>query len=141
VLEGLGFTRDPAAVYAAARHAGDPTLQVRHNAALVLASFRDPRGEEALRKLASDPNTKGLFRPHVMLALSAANRGDFDTATREIDTAIAIAPYVADALVFRADLDARRGDFAGTKRELDEALRFDPRHRGALRRLAALPAR
>lgn len=141
VLEGLGSTRDPAGAYAAARHAGDPSLQVRQNAALVLASFRDPRGEEALRKLANDPATKGLFRPHVMLALAAANRGDFATATREIDTAIAIAPYVADALVFRADLDARKGDLTAAKRELGEALRFDPSHRGALGRMAALAGR
>jgi Tfp pilus assembly protein PilF len=75
-----------------------------------------------------------------MLSIAAANRGDFQTAEREIDTALTAAPYVADALVFRADIDARKGDFAGAARELQEALRFDPSHRGALRRLESLHA-
>jgi len=141
VLEGLAFTGNPSVADAAARHVNDASLQVRQIAALVLASLHDGRGEAALRKLATDPATRGLFRPHVMLSLDAANRGDLATAGHEIDAAIAAAPYVADALVFRADLDARAGDFAGAKRELDEALRFDPSHRGALRRVAALPGR
>jgi hypothetical protein len=138
VLEGLSFTRNPAAADAAARHLDDPSLQVRQIAAMVASSFHDARGDAALQRLAGDPATRGLFRPHVMLSVAAANRGDFQTAEREIDTAIAAAPYVADALVFRADIDARKGDFAGAARELEEALRFDPSHRGALRRLQSL---
>jgi hypothetical protein len=139
LLEALGTTRDPAATGVAARFVDDPVLQARQTAALVLASRGDPRAEAALRRLADDPATSALFRPHVMLSIAAANRGDFDTATREIDAALAQAPYVADALVFRADIDARRGDFNGARRELEEALRFDPRHRGALRRLQSMP--
>ncbi|MFL6246082.1 MAG: HEAT repeat domain-containing protein [Thermoanaerobaculia bacterium] len=140
VLEGLGSTRNPAVADAAARHVDDPSLQVRHMAAIVLSFLNDPRGEAALQRLANDPATHGLFRPHVMLSIAAANRGDFATAEREIDAALAAAPYVADALVFRADLDARKGDFAATRSELEEALRFDPSHRGALRRLESLRA-
>jgi hypothetical protein len=138
VLEGLIFTGDRTASDAAARHIDDSSLQVRQVAALVLASLHDPRGEAALRRLASAPATSGLFRPHVMLSVSAANRGDFETARREIDAALTAAPYVADALVFRADLDARAGNFPAARQELEEALRFEPSHHGARERLQAM---
>ncbi|HUR83359.1 MAG TPA: HEAT repeat domain-containing protein [Thermoanaerobaculia bacterium] len=134
-IEALATTRDRSAVAVAARFVNDPSLQVRETAVLALASARDPRAEPELRKLAGDPATATLFRPHVMLSIAAANRGDFDTAMREIDAALAQAPYVADAIVFRADILARRGDFPAAKSELEEALRFDPRHRGAIARL------
>jgi cytochrome c552/HEAT repeat protein/cytochrome c554/c'-like protein len=135
LIEALGFADAPAQVDAVAHYVDDPALPVRQNAALLLASAHDPRGEAALAKLAADPATSGLFRPHVMLSVAAANRGDLDTATREIDTALALAPYVADALVFRADIDARRGDLAAAREHLQEALRFNPSHRGALGRM------
>jgi hypothetical protein len=138
LLEALSETRAPGTADVAARFLEDPSLQVRQTAVIMLAGIGDPRAEPALRRLADDPETRALFRPHVMLSIAAANRGDFDTATREIDAALERAPYVADALVFRADIDARRGDFAAARRELEEALRFDPRHRGALRRLQSM---
>ncbi|HVG23689.1 MAG TPA: multiheme c-type cytochrome [Thermoanaerobaculia bacterium] len=135
LLEALATTRDRSIADVAAPYVDDPALQVRETAVLLLADAGDPRAEPALRKLASDPATSSLFRPHVMLSIAAANRGNFETARREIDAALDRAPYVADALVFRADIDARRGDFAAARRGLEEALRFDPRHRGALRRM------
>ncbi|HKR66041.1 MAG TPA: ammonia-forming cytochrome c nitrite reductase subunit c552 [Thermoanaerobaculia bacterium] len=137
VLEALGYTDAHAHADVVARLLNDASLQVRQNAALLLASLRDPRGEPALAKLAGDPATRGLFRPHVMLSVAAANRGDFDAATREIDTALSLAPYASDALVFRADIDARRGNLAAARAELEDALRFNPSHRGALARLRA----
>jgi hypothetical protein len=136
-LEALGYADARIAADDVAAFLDDPSLQVRQTAALVLGSFHDPRAQPALLKLKSDPATQRLFRPHVMLSIAAANRGDSDTALKEIDLALAQAPYVADALVFRADLDARRGNMAAAKAELQEALRFDPRHRGALGRMKA----
>ena len=136
-IEALGYAGARDAADALAPFLNDPSLQVRQNAALALAAMHDARGETALARLASDPSTRDLFRPHVMLSIAAANRGDFDTATREIDTALALAPYVPDAIVFRADLDARRGNLDAAREELHDALRFDPRHRGALARLKA----
>ncbi len=136
-IEAIGFTDARPHVDVIARFLDDPSLLVRQNAALVLASARDPRGENALAKLAADPVTSALFRPHVALSVAAGNRGDFDTAAREIDTALALAPYATDALVFRADIDARRGDYTAAREHLHEALRFNPSHRGALGRLKA----
>jgi hypothetical protein len=138
VIESLGYAQARDAADAVASLLDDRSLAVRHAAALVLASFHDPRGETAVAKLANDADTHALFRPHVVLAVAAANRGDLETARREIDAAIALAPYASDALVFRADLDVRRGDVKAARGELTEALRFDPRHRGALGRLRAL---
>jgi hypothetical protein len=135
LVEAVGYSDGRARADAVVPFLDDPSLRVRQNAALVLASLHDPRGERALEKLASDPATRGLFRPHVLLSVAAANRGDFETAAREIDAAIALAPYASDALVFRADLDARRGNLAAAHEGLKEALRFNPSHRGALQRL------
>lgn len=137
-IEALGFASARNSADAIARFVDDPSLHVRQNAALVLASFGDARGDAALRKLANDPATQALFRPHVMLSIAAANRGDLETASREIDAALEQAPYVVDALVFRADLDARRGNLDAARRSLEEALRFNPSHRGALGRLRAM---
>jgi hypothetical protein len=137
LIDALGYANARGSADAVARLLGDPSLQVRQGAALFLASLHDPRGEPALLKLAGDPATRALFRPHVMLSVAAGNRGDYDTATREIDTALALAPYASDALVFRADLEARHGNLAAARAELQEALRFNPSHRGALARLKA----
>jgi len=136
-IDALGYANAHGSADAVARLLNDSSLQVRQSAALFLASARDPRGEPALAKLANDPATRALFRPHVMLSVAAGNRGDYETATREIDTALTLAPYAADALVFRADLDARRGNLPAARTELQEALRFNPSHRGALARMKA----
>jgi len=133
-VEAFGYARSRDAAEPIASLINDPAIQVRQMAALVLASFGDQRGFDALEKL-----PRALFRPHIMLAIRAANSGDFDRATRELDIAIGEVPYAVDALVLRGDIAARRGDFAQAKSWFDEALRFNPSHRGALARLAALP--
>jgi hypothetical protein len=138
VVEALGYANARESSNDVATLLDDPSTEVRQTAALVLASFNDLRAEAALRKLATDPATHTLVRPHISLAISAAKRGDFDGARKEIDAALAEAPYVTDALVFRADLFARRGDLAGAKASLEEALRFDPSHKGAIARLGAM---
>jgi Flp pilus assembly protein TadD len=119
----------------------DPSIRVRQNAALVLASFDDPRAPAALAKLASDPATVHLVRPHILRGIGAANRGDFDTGIRELDFALNDAPYATDALVLLADIYARRGDVQRARALLEEALRFNPGHRGAKARLDAASAR
>jgi len=139
LLEALGYahTRDSAEGVASLLE--DPAVPARQMSALVLASLGDRRGFDALEKLAADPKTRGLFRPHIMIAIDAANRGDYDRATRELDFAVSEVPYAVDALVMLGDIAARRGDFAKARGWFEEALRFNPSHRGALGRLAALP--
>jgi Flp pilus assembly protein TadD len=137
-VEALGYANARQTADAVASLAGDPSIRVRQNAALVLASFGDPRAHDALAKLAGDPATAHLVRPHTLRGIGAANRGEFDTAIRELEFALNDAPYATDALVLLADIYARRGDITRAKSLLEEALRFDPSHRGAKARLAAI---
>jgi hypothetical protein len=134
LLEALGYAHTTDATEPIASLINDPKLPVRQMAALVLASYGDQRGFDALEKL-----PRALFRPHIMLAIRAANSGDYERANRELDVAIGEVPYAVDALVLRGDIAARRGDFAQAKSWFEEALRFNPSHRGALARMAALP--
>jgi HEAT repeats/Cytochrome c552/Cytochrome c554 and c-prime/Tetratricopeptide repeat len=137
-LEALGYARARDAAEAIAPLTNDASIEVRQMAALVLASFGDPRGGDALERLAGDPATRELVRPHIMLGIRAANRGDYDRANRELGFAVREVPYAVDALVLLGDIAARRGDYAKAKSWFDEALRFDPAHRGAKAREAAL---
>jgi hypothetical protein len=139
-LEGLGFASARSAGDFVAPLLDDSSLLVRENAALVLSSFSDARGLTAMRNLASDPATAALVRPHIVLGVNAAQHGDFDTATRELETAVDEVPYAVDAIVMLADIRARRGDLAGARKYLEEALRFAPDHRGALQRLRVMSA-
>jgi hypothetical protein len=134
--EGLGYANARDAAEPLASLLDDPAVRVRQTAALVLASFGDARGVAALERLAADPVTAKLVRPHILLGIRAANHGDFDAATRELTTALAQAPYATDALVLLADIHARRGDLPRARALLEEALRFDPSHKGAKARLA-----
>jgi len=138
-VEALGFAQARDAADALAPLASDPSVAVRQNAALVLASFGARRGEVALHQLVADPKTRELVRPHIMLGIAAANRGDFDRADRELELAVSEVPYAVDALVLLGDIAARRGDFAKARSWFEEALRFNPSHRGATARMAALP--
>lgn len=139
-VEGLGYANARVAADDVAPLLTDPSLTVRQLAAMVLATWNDPRGHAAIAKLANDPATRPLVRPHIVLGVAAAQRGDFDTATRELGYAVSQAPYAVDALVMLADIDARRGNLAEARGYLEEALRFNPQHRGAKGRLAALAA-
>ena len=140
-VEALGYAHTRDSLDPIATLMNDPSIQVREMSALVVASLGDHRGLDALEKLAADPKTRALFRPHVMLAIDAANRGDYDRATRELEFAVDEVPYAVDALVLLGDIAARRGDFVKARSWFDEALRFNPSHRGALARLAALQER
>ncbi|MBV9497479.1 MAG: ammonia-forming cytochrome c nitrite reductase subunit c552 [Acidobacteria bacterium] len=135
LLESLGYANARANAEDVAAFLDDPSVEVRQAAALVLASFGDARATPALQKLANDPATRGLVRPHIALGIAAARRGDFDAATRELTVAVDEVPYAIDALVLLADLDARRGNLASARNWLEEALRFNPSHRGALERM------
>jgi hypothetical protein len=138
-VEALGYAHTRDAADPVASLLNDPAVQVRQTSALVLASLGDRRGIDALEKLTADPKTRALFRPHIMLAIDAARRGDYDRATRELDFAVDEVPYAVDALVMLGDIAARRGDFGKARSWFEEALRFNPSHRGALGRMAALP--
>jgi tetratricopeptide (TPR) repeat protein len=136
--EALGYANARSAADDVARLLGDPSIRVREMSALVLSSFRDPRATPALEKLAADPATRNLARPHIALAIAAANRGDLDRAKRELDLVVDEVPYATDALVMLGDIAMRQGDRAAAKGWFEEALRFDPAHRGAHARLAAI---
>jgi tetratricopeptide (TPR) repeat protein len=137
-IEALGYANARAAADDIARFTADPSIHVRQMAALVLSSFHDARGERAVEKLASDPATRNLARPHILVALAAANRGDLEKAQRELLFVVDEVPYDTNALVLLADIAMRRGDRAAAKGWLEEALRFNPAQRGALARLASL---
>jgi hypothetical protein len=137
-IEALGYANARTSADDVARLVGDPSVQVRQMAALVLSSFHDPRADRAIEKLAADPATRNLARPHILLALAAANRGDLDTAQRELLFVVDEVPYDSNALVMLADVAMRRGDRAAAKGWLEEALRFNPSQHGALARLASL---
>ncbi len=117
---------------------GDPSLTVRHVTALVLASFGDARGYDALRTLASDPATSGLVQPHVLLGMEAMHRGDLATAESELAQATTLMPYHAGAQVLLADIHARAGHANAARERLEEALTFDPQNASATRRLDAM---
>jgi len=138
-IEALGYARAQNAANAIARFTSDPSTHVRQMAALVLTSFRDVRGDLAIQELAKNRETRALIRPHIALAIAAANRGDLDTAQRELEFVVGEAPYVVDSLVMLGDIRARRGDFNGARSWFEETLRFDPSHRGANARMRALP--
>jgi hypothetical protein len=139
-IEALGYARDRRSADAVALCTTDGSIHVRQMAAIVLTSLGDPRGEPAIRQLADSPETHALIRPHIMLAIAAANRGDLYGAQRELEFVVGEAPYVTDSLVMLGDIRARRGDFTGARGWFEEALRFDPSHRGANARMKALPS-
>jgi HEAT repeat protein/tetratricopeptide repeat protein/cytochrome c554/c'-like protein len=141
LLQALGYADASGAADAVAPLLADPELSVRQNAALLLASFGDPRGVATLRDLARAPETEGLVRPHLTLAMDAARGGRLDEAEAELERALALTPYHSDALVMLADLHAKKGDLGQAREELEEALRFNPRHDGALQRLSILDDR
>jgi len=138
-LEALGYAHTSGIADPVATLVNDPSVQVRQMAALVLASLGDPRGVPALDALASNPATHALVRPHIMLAINAANHGDLARAKRELELVVSEVPYAVDAQVMLGDIAARKGDFAAARKDFEEALRFNPSHRGALTRIAALP--
>jgi HEAT repeat protein len=137
-VEALGYANSRQTADAVASLVDDPSIRVRQNAALVLASFGDSRAPAALAKLTGDPATTHLVRPHILRGIGAANRGEFDAAIRELDVALNDAPYATDAIVLLADIYARRGNVPRAKSLLEEALRFDPSHRGAKARINAI---
>jgi HEAT repeats/Cytochrome c554 and c-prime len=138
LIEALGYARAAASANAIASLLDDPNVKVRERAAVVLSMFHDPRAEPALQRLASDPATTTLVWPHILLGTAAGQHNDLPRAEQEMQRALALTPYLTDALVFLADIDMRRHDRAGARANLEEALRFDPQHRGANGRLRAI---
>jgi HEAT repeat protein len=138
LIEALGYAQATGSADAVATLLDDPAVKVRERAAVVLTMFHDRRGEPALQRLIDDPNTATLVWPHLLLGTAAAQHGDLDRATLEMNRALDLVPYLPDALVFLADISMRRHDPTRARAYLTEALTFDTRHRGATRRLTAL---
>lgn len=137
-IQALGNAHAVDAAEPIAHHLDDSALQVRQMAAMVLASFNDERGVRALQKLANDPETATLVRPHLMLAARDVRRGELDAAAVELQKALDVAPYIPDALVMLADVEIRKGRADAARADLEEALRFDPRNEGAQKRLSMM---
>jgi tetratricopeptide (TPR) repeat protein len=137
-IEALGHARASQFAGDIARHLDDSAVQVRQMAAMVLTSFGDPRGVQALQRLANDPATTTLVRPHMMLANQFMRRGNLDGAAAELRKVLDVMPYVPDALVMLADIDVRQGHREAARADLEEALRFNPAHDGAKKRLALM---
>jgi HEAT repeat protein len=140
-VEALGMANARDAGPALVPLLDDPALPVRHVTALVLASFGDRRGYVALRALADDEHTAGLFQPHLLLGMEAMHRNDLDAAVTSLERATALMPYHTGALVLLADAHARQGRATPARERLEQALSFDPNDTGARRRLAAMNAR
>ena len=109
-------------------------------AAMLLSSWGDGRGAVALEKLASEPVTKNLVRPHLALAKRAAGAKQFDIARKELAEVLALMPYATSALVLEADLAMQRRDVPAAQAALEECLRFEPDNAGALKRLEVIGA-
>jgi hypothetical protein len=138
VVSGLSAARAKGSADHVAATLTDPSIVVREFSALLLTAWGDARGPVALEKLASDPETKNLVRPHLALAQRAASAKQFETARREVATALSLMPYAPGALLLEADLAVQRRDLEAAKKALDECLRFDPANAGATRRLEVL---
>jgi Flp pilus assembly protein TadD len=118
----------------------DPALAVKQAAITSLALLGEAaRADAAARTLAADPEGGALPQVHVVVGVLALRRGDLALATTELGRAIALAPYHADARVWRAQAYARAGKLDDARRELTLALRFAPENAEARRALAALP--
>ena len=135
VLAGLSAARARASTEQVAMHLEDPSVVVRQLSAALLSSWGDARGVAALVRLAREPQTKTLARPHLILAQRAVSAKHFEAARREVAAVLALMPYSVSALVLEADLAVRRRDVPAAKAALEEALRFDSANVDALRRL------
>jgi hypothetical protein len=119
----------------------EPSLAVRAAAALALGTLGTPEGEVAVRRLATDPASAGLVRPHVLLAAMARRRGNLPEVAVELERALDLQPYSAEVLLQIADVQVRQGNWPAARASLEEALRFDPQNRDALEGLAAAASR
>jgi len=120
----------------------DPSLVVKQAAITSLALLGDSaNADAAARALAAHREGGALPQPHVVIGVLALRRGELELAARELERAIALVPYHADARVWLADVYRREGRVEDARVQLGEALRFAPEHAEAKRALAALPAR
>jgi HEAT repeats/Tetratricopeptide repeat/Cytochrome c554 and c-prime len=141
LANAVGLAPSRESVAALAPLVSDANLEVRHAASVTLGSLGTPEGRAALERLAADPATQGLVRPHVLLAAYAARQSDFAQAARRLEEALDLQPYQADVLVMLAQVRDRLGDKAGARAALEEALRFDPQSAVAQQGLRAIGAR
>lgn len=140
VISGLSAARATGSADAITKRLGDSSVVVREFAAMLLSTWGDVRGAAALEKLASDPATKNLVRPHLALAKRAVAAKQFDAARREVAVVLALMPYATSALVLEADLAMQRRDMPAAQAALEECLRFEPDNTGALKRLEVITA-
>lgn len=137
-VEALSSTDPRNAAAAIASRLDDPSLMVRHLAAIVLGSVGEPRAEEALRSLVKAPATSSLWQPHWALGVLHLRRGDLEGAVAEFERTVELVPYFTEAQVALADAYARGGHLEQARARLEEALYFDPRHPGAKERMGWL---
>lgn len=129
--EAIGIAKAVAAADALAAHIEDPSLRVQLAVALALADLADPRGEDALRRLAEAPESSHLLAPHTELGPRYAQQGKLQAARHELRQVAALAPYYADALVQLARVEAALGDLTAARARLAQSLQLEPQHAGA----------
>ena len=140
VISGLSAAKARGSAEAVAKRLNDSSVVVREFAAMLLTAWGDVRGQAALEKLATDPATKSLVRPHLALAQRAIGAKRFDTARKELAMVLTSMPYSVNALVLEADLAMQRRDVPAAQAALEEALRFDPASAAAAKRLDVITA-
>jgi len=139
--EALAIAKATNAGDALATHLDDPSLRVRLACALALYDLGDRRGEPALAKLASDPDSDHLLTPHLEVGLAHARRNDFAVAEAELTKVARLSPYFADPIVQLAAVLADEHKFDEARKRLDQALALEPYHKGAAVLLNKLPAK
>jgi HEAT repeat protein len=118
--------------------AGDRSLLVRLAAVTALAATEAPEAESELRRLTRDPATEALPDPHLHLALLLGRRGDFDSATRELERALALRSYSVATMLALSDAYIELGRTDDARAILEQALGYEPGSEGARARLEHL---
>ena len=117
---------------------GDP----RGRFALGVARFNSNEFDEAARDLAeaaTHPETAA--GAHYFLARIARQANDLETARREIDESLRLAPRHADAWAELGLIEMRTGAYADAERSLGKALEMEPDNYAATVNLTALYGR
>jgi predicted CXXCH cytochrome family protein len=130
--EALGDAHARTTGDAVAKLLADRSLRVRLACSLALFDMRDPRGELALRQLATDPTTTRLMLPHLELGRAAMRRHDYATGKAELAQVATLAPYFTDALVELAAAYAELGDLPEARRRVQAVLAVEPNHHAAV---------
>ncbi len=138
VIEALGSAQGREVADSIASVLNDKSMLVRERAAVNLSLVAGDRANAALERLATQPETASLARPHLMLAASAMRRNDALRGKAELQKALDLVPYHVEAMLLMADISMTLGEKQKAREWVDQALKVSPQHEGALKRHDAL---